>query len=546
MRSQPWKQHKSIAAIVPMHCSVALSYEGWLAAATRINLHDWQEDHSSQAPAIVIKVAIIAPGKAVSLGECVLSRLLLANPSCSHSAESVQGDNFCSELMCVTAFVNSSTVTYQMTALTQLGWMAIGFGTQMADAKMVIMWSNSDGSVTLSQRTAPALVEPVPDPNPQRTATSYDPFINLSSVVPRLAFTIPRDDTIEQNAIWALGVSNPLSASPDSNLELHLDSGNFTLNLTNTIDTEQNPFLDPSPSTASGSLSSIATFSLFPSGDPSTDDGTPFQTFEKLIVAHALLSVLGFLVVLPIGSLIARWTRNLWVNWFYYHWMTQVVFGIPVVVTGWALGPLSVAAQGVAHANDSHKVLGILLLPLYLIQLSTGTFIHLRKSVYPWRHPPRNVAHGVMGMVIIGLAFYQVRTGLTVDWTIATERSIDLNVFSNLWIAWVVFIPVIYFIGFALLRRQLARERELPPAYFTGASDTENGIEFGVRQLNRGVVDDGTHDIFSEDNSQRRSGRGRRVTNDAASGDTEMREVQSEHRTPLSLPTSLSALTAST
>ncbi|KAL5490385.1 hypothetical protein ACEPAI_5218 [Sanghuangporus weigelae] len=488
-----------------------------------------------------------APGKAVSLGECVPGRLLLTNSSCSHSAESVQGDNFCSELMCVTAFVNSSTMTYQMTALTQLGWMAIGFGTQMADANMVIMWPNSDGSVTLSQRTAPGLVEPVPDPDPSRTATSYNPLINLSSVIPRLAFTIPKDDTIQQNAIWALGVSNPLSASPDVNLELHLDSGNFTLNLTNTIDTEQIPFLNPSSSTSSGSLSGTATSSPFPGGDPSIDDGTPFQTFEKLIVAHAVLSVLGFLVVLPIGSLIARWARTFWANWFYYHWMTQVIFGIPVVVTGWALGPLSVAAQGVAHANDSHKVLGILLLPLYLIQLTTGTFIHLRKSVYPRRHPPRNMAHGVMGMVVIGLAFYQVRTGLTVDWTIATERPIDLNVFSNLWIAWIVFIPVIYFIGFALLSRQLAHERELPPAYSPGASDTENGNGAGVRQLlglDLGLVDDGTHDMFSEENSQRRRSRGRRVTSNAASEDIEMREVPSEHRTPLSLPTSLLASTA--
>lgn len=58
---------------------------------------------------------------------------------------SVPGDNFCSDLMCVTAFVNASTVTCkcgfitpnsvdrvnelnipdQMSALNQLGWMAM-------------------------------------------------------------------------------------------------------------------------------------------------------------------------------------------------------------------------------------------------------------------------------------------------------------------------------------------------------------------------------------------------------------------------------------
>lgn len=58
--------------------------------------------------------------------------------------DAIQGDNVCTELMCVTAFVNSSTITCellglflyllsvvtnshadQMTALNQLGWMAM-------------------------------------------------------------------------------------------------------------------------------------------------------------------------------------------------------------------------------------------------------------------------------------------------------------------------------------------------------------------------------------------------------------------------------------
>jgi hypothetical protein len=36
---------------------------------------------------------------------------------------------------------------------------------------MVIMWANADGTVTLSQRTAPREVMPTVDPNPPRVAT---------------------------------------------------------------------------------------------------------------------------------------------------------------------------------------------------------------------------------------------------------------------------------------------------------------------------------------------------------------------------------------
>ena len=56
-----------------------------------------------------------------------------------------------------------------------------GFGTQMTDARMVIMWSNSDGTVTLSQRTATGLIEPVMDPSPPRKATTFIPLTTVIS-----------------------------------------------------------------------------------------------------------------------------------------------------------------------------------------------------------------------------------------------------------------------------------------------------------------------------------------------------------------------------
>ncbi|THH06768.1 hypothetical protein EW145_g3855 [Phellinidium pouzarii] len=151
-------------------------------------------------------------------------------------AGNVQGDNFCGDLMCTTAFVNSTAITYQMTALTQMGWMAVGFGTQMTDAKMVIMWPNSDGSISLSQRTATGHVEPVPDPSPPRIATTYQPLTTISSTMNTLSFTVPKDDTVNQSAVWALSFTNPDSTSPNASLIIHNDSGAFTLNLSKEFD----------------------------------------------------------------------------------------------------------------------------------------------------------------------------------------------------------------------------------------------------------------------------------------------------------------------
>lgn len=49
----------------------------------------------------------------------------------------------------------------------------------MQGTPMVIMWANGDGSVTLSQRTAPGLVEPTLDPSPPRIAQVYQPLTSV-------------------------------------------------------------------------------------------------------------------------------------------------------------------------------------------------------------------------------------------------------------------------------------------------------------------------------------------------------------------------------
>jgi hypothetical protein len=46
-----------------------------------------------------------------------------------------------------------------------------GFGSRMANTPMVIMWINSDGTATLSQRKALSEVMPTVDSSPPRTAT---------------------------------------------------------------------------------------------------------------------------------------------------------------------------------------------------------------------------------------------------------------------------------------------------------------------------------------------------------------------------------------
>ncbi|KAF7978966.1 hypothetical protein HWV62_44207 [Athelia sp. TMB] len=153
--------------------------------------------------------------------------------------------------MCITATVfPNATTQYELssTGSSALGWIAMGFGAQMANSPMVIVWPNSDGSVTLSQRMAPAEVMPTVVASPPRLA-SLD--VGLSSFAssnskPFFVYTIPSiAATSSQAVIWAFGGTPPDNASPSATLQQHLDSGTFTLDLTQ-------PLAASSSSSASG------------------------------------------------------------------------------------------------------------------------------------------------------------------------------------------------------------------------------------------------------------------------------------------------------
>lgn len=45
-------------------------------------------------------------------------------------------------------------------AMSECGWMALGIGTTMTDADIIMVWGNADNSWTLSHRTADNTVEP--------------------------------------------------------------------------------------------------------------------------------------------------------------------------------------------------------------------------------------------------------------------------------------------------------------------------------------------------------------------------------------------------
>jgi len=191
------------------------------------------------------------------------------------------------------------------------------------------------------------------------------------------------------------------------------------------------------------------------------------NNIEKVIALHAFCVSLGFLVLLPAGSLIARWGRSFTPRWFKAHWVSNMAFALPVITLGALLGPVIVYIKPTfrTHMSNAHEVCGVILVFLYYAQVVLGRYIHQQRNrlaeIGPITrpHPPLNILHICLGVSIIGLAFFQVRSGLQ-WWETITGRPPITPWAYPLWHVWIVLLPLAYFGGYVLLPHQLGLERE--------------------------------------------------------------------------------------
>ncbi|PPR01959.1 hypothetical protein CVT26_008741 [Gymnopilus dilepis] len=186
---------------------------------------------------------------------------------------------------------------------------------------------------------------------------------------------------------------------------------------------------------------------------------------------HAILCTIGFLILLPIGSLVARYSRTLpysrrsWriFRWFWVHWIIQLVITAPIIGYGWALGYRTTTAYELGHFKDPHEKVGLALLILYCIQVLVGTVAHFFKlpSLFRGHRPPHSYFHAILGLAIIALAQWQVHYGLFTEWNIATGGVHKVpDSAKHAWLALLIVFWVLYGLGLALLPRQYKQESQ--------------------------------------------------------------------------------------
>jgi len=162
----------------------------------------------------------------------------------------------------------------------------------------------------------------------------------------------------------------------------------------------------------------------------------PLSQLERRARSHAILSAIGFLILLPVGVLVARYSRTLrykqvselsegkkhlltslsltllWnqSRWFWAHSTIQLVVSAPVILLGWALGYKTAMEFEGGHYNDPHKKVGLVLLVLYILQILLGVLVHYVKlpSLFRGYRPPHSYIHILLGLCILALAQWQV------------------------------------------------------------------------------------------------------------------------------------------
>ncbi|KAK0489542.1 hypothetical protein EDD18DRAFT_1081321 [Armillaria luteobubalina] len=188
----------------------------------------------------------------------------------------------------------------------------------------------------------------------------------------------------------------------------------------------------------------------------------PLTPIEQQLKTHAILSTTGFLILLPVGVLVPRYTRTYTNRWFPIHLVVQLCISAPIIFAGWGLGHKSAGQLGLPHFTDPHQKTGLALLILYILQLVLGLGIHWVKIRWVARRPPQNYVHVFLGLVILALAAYQVHYGLYTEWTFATGGlHVVPNSAKHAWRALVVVFWILYGIGLAFLRRQFQQEKQM-------------------------------------------------------------------------------------
>lgn len=306
-----------------------------------------------------------------------------------------------------TAAAGSGPIYLQLKAPSNLKWIALGQGPQMADGNMFVVYSASEKNVTLSPRRSPSHYEPLYSPDIEAYLLEGSGISNgtmTANIRCDNCMLLHNGKSImgqHSEWIWAITGGAALDTTNVSyKLYQHDWHGIFSLDLTMaTGGNSTNPFM------ASGEEHS---YSIVDYTTKSKQQQISDTLVHRKRISHGVMTSVAFVLLFPNFGLTlylfpSRWT----VVWI--HAPLQI-FATLLALTGLAVG-ISVS-QDIQDVSGYHPVIGyIAVFGVVLFQPFLGIMQHLRfrmsgkETLYGVAHRYLGRFLSIMGIINGGIGF---------------------------------------------------------------------------------------------------------------------------------------------
>ncbi|KIW12035.1 hypothetical protein PV08_09309 [Exophiala spinifera] len=281
---------------------------------------------------------------------------------------------------------------FQLRVPSEAGWGAVGTGDKMDGSLMFILYaSDNPGDATKRGHDTP---EPSSKLSYNIVNASND-GVTLTADIKCLNCTRYSRNSVDiassaQPWIWAIGPGDPVrSSSQDADIKQHSHDGVFFTDMTKSV-------------TMSSNIPSISgTSNIHATAQPGY--------INDLVILHAVLLGLAFVIAFPLGTLTLRAFRS-----FTTHWIVQLIsltassvgFGVAIA--------LSILGIEWRHFSAAHQIIGIVVIVLALAQGQLGYWHHMQYKKLGKRTSV-SYMHIALGRGVIWLGMVNLVLGFLLD-----------------------------------------------------------------------------------------------------------------------------------
>ncbi|KAM0754929.1 hypothetical protein T439DRAFT_377331 [Meredithblackwellia eburnea MCA 4105] len=389
---------------------------------------------------------------------------------------SLTGSSTSLPVFTLSIFANESHALVSMNATATppdgIGWMAVGVGSAMSNADILVAWPTFAGgnlslptspapTWILSHRQADGHVQPrPPSSDPTLSTSKYFTLVpSLTTLDPRSPFTVvsftrpltmpsdyPGTGTAKELKkdstpfIYASSSVRPANASEDSPIGKH-DQAHASM----MMDLSKTASLVVVPGSSGPNGRPAWSSESWPDTRGEIISTRPLTRRDMMLAAHAAIASTALLFFSPLAILIARYLRHL--PWFRIHASIQISAYL-LILTAFALAVCNVNGE---HFANNHAILGLIIFLALSCQLGIGWTAH-KTPTYKMNSkkfgpdevptvfesvkgkPWIRLAHIALGLTITILGWAQIRLGLE-EWVEYSDsgRQVPLPVLIIFW-----------------------------------------------------------------------------------------------------------------